>query len=467
LETVVGKPRFVAERRWTGVELDGIMVEDLLGAGGMGTVYRARSLRDGQGLAVKFLSPTLAAEPELRVRFSREVALLEKLDHPGIVKVRAHGEMQGVPWFAMDLVDGPTLAARLEKGTLALAEAQAIFLGLFDALAHAHARGVVHRDLKPANVLLASDGARLADFGIAHLDLQTGTGKTQLTRTAAILGTFPYMSPEQRAGRPVDARSDLYSVGVMLYESLAGQRPEGAFPPLHRLCPHVPSKVDPFLLRLLQPDPASRIGSALEAKRELVRAFSPSARRPALWAAGGLAASALATVLFFAGRGDPPPKQAPSPSPALSKSAPPPQEAPAQSAQAEVQAVAQVPVQSLPVQAPTLGDGKLARGKIAKGNSAKGGRGDLFGKFGSKSKAPFVEDEPFLDVKNAQPAPVLQKPAPATQQPIPLLKSAPKPTSSEDQSSAKPTTGAKAKPVAKMRKGGKDFLGEDVESSLK
>jgi serine/threonine protein kinase len=461
LETVVGKPRFVAERRWTGVEIDGITVEDLLGAGGMGTVYRARSLRDGQALAVKFLSPTLAAEPELRARFSREVALLEKLDHPGIVKVRAHGEIQGVPWFAMDLVDGPTLAARLEKGTLAPDEAQAIFLGLFDALAHAHARGVVHRDLKPANVLLASDGARLADFGIAHLDLQTGTGKTQLTRTAAILGTFPYMSPEQRAGRPVDARSDLYSVGVMLYEALAGQRPEGAFPPLHRLCPRVPSKVDPFLLRLLQPDPASRIGSALQAKRELARAFSPSARRPALWGAGGLAASALATVLFFAGRGEPPAKQAPSPSPTLSKSARPPQEAPVQAPPAEAQAVAQVPVEL-----PTLGDGKLGR-KTAKSNSTKGGRGDPFRKSGAKSNASLDADEPFLDVKNVQPAPMQQKPAPATQQPIPLLKSAPKPKSSEELQDLAPTTGEKTKPLKKMSKGGKAFPSKDFDSSLK
>jgi hypothetical protein len=435
------------------------LVEDLLGAGGMGTVYRARSLRDGQGLAVKFLSPTLAAEPELRVRFSREVALLEKLDHPGIVKVRAHGEIQGVPWFAMDLVDGPTLAARLEKGTLVLAEAQAIFLGLLDALAHAHARGVVHRDLKPANVLLASDGARLADFGIAHLDLQTGTGKTQLTRTAAILGTFPYMSPEQRAGRSVDARSDLYSVGVMLYEALGGQRPEGAFPPLHRLRSQVPSRLDPFLLRLLQPEPASRIGSALEAKRELARAFSPSVRRPVFWAGAGLAASALATFLLFSGRGEPPAKQMPSPPPALSKAAPPPQEAPVPATQPEAQAVAPVPV--LPI---GLDDGKLGR-KTAKSNAAKVGRGEPFSK--SASKAGGLLDEPFLDVKNAQPAPVQQKPAPATQQAIPLLKPASKPKASEARTPATPATAAKAKPLTKMRKGGKAFAGEDFKPSLK
>jgi eukaryotic-like serine/threonine-protein kinase len=116
---------------------------------------------------VKFLSPSLAAEPELVARFWREVALLEKLDHPAIVKVKAHGQSQEVPWFAMELVDGPTLAVRLAKGPLSIEEARDIFSRLLDALAHAHDHGVVHRDLKPANVLLADDGARLADFGIA------------------------------------------------------------------------------------------------------------------------------------------------------------------------------------------------------------------------------------------------------------------------------------------------------------
>ena len=111
LETLVGKPRFVAERSWTGVEVDGLVVEELIGAGGMGTVYRARSLGDGQApLAVKFLSPSLAAEPELVARFWREVALLEKLDHPAIVKVKAHGQNQDVPWFRESL---PALLAGL------------------------------------------------------------------------------------------------------------------------------------------------------------------------------------------------------------------------------------------------------------------------------------------------------------------------------------------------------------------
>jgi len=310
LETLVGKPRFVAERSWTGVELDGLLVEELIGAGGMGTVYRARSLSDGQSpLAVKFLSPSLAAEPELVARFWREVALLEKLDHPAIVKVKAHGQSQDVPWFAMELVDGPTLAVRLAKGSLSVDEARAIFSRLLDALAHAHDHGVVHRDLKPANVLLASDGARLADFGIARLDMEANTRKTQLTRTDAILGTFPYMSPEQRAGRPVDARSDLYAVGVMLYEALAGERPEGAFPPLHRSRAEVPGRLDQVVLRMLQPDPKARFASAAESKRALLAALKAQVayKWPLAWAAG---AAAVALIAVFGLRARP--KQVPS-----------------------------------------------------------------------------------------------------------------------------------------------------------
>ena len=324
METLVGKPRFVAERSWTGVELDGMVIENVIGAGGMGTVYRARSTGAGGGLlAVKFLSPSLAAEPEIVARFWREVSLLEKLDHPAIVKVKAHGERDGLPWFAMELVEGPTLAARLLKGPLAVGEARAIFARLLDALNHAHQRGVVHRDLKPANVLLAADGARLADFGIARLDMAAATRKTQLTRTDAIIGTFSYMSPEQRAGRPVDARSDLYSTGVMLYEALAGERPEGAFPPLVRRRPEMPGRVDHVVRRLLQPEPDARFASATETGRALAAAFASRTlvRRPLAWAA--VAAVGLAVAVGIAGRERVVPPPAPKPAPGVKQEIPP------------------------------------------------------------------------------------------------------------------------------------------------
>jgi hypothetical protein len=177
-----------------------------------------------------------------------------------------------------------------------------------------------------------------------------------------------------------------------------------------------------------------------------------------LWAAGGVATSALATILFFAGRGAPPAQQVPGPPPALSKSAQPPQAAPVQAPPAETPAVVEVPVP------PTLGEGKLGR-KASKSNAAKVGRGDPFGKSASKSGALF--DEPFLDVKNAQPAPMQQKPAPATQQAIPLLKSASKPKANDEQQLLAPTTGAKAKPIKRTSKGGKAFPAKDFDPSLK
>jgi serine/threonine-protein kinase len=372
LETLVGKPRFVAERSWTGVELDGLLVEELIGAGGMGTVYRARALSDGPSpLAVKFLSPSLAAEPELVARFWREVALLEKLDHPAIVKVKAHGQNQGVPWFAMELVDGPTLAVRLAKGPLAVEETRAIFSRLLDALAHAHDHGVVHRDLKPANVLLADDGARLADFGIARLDMEAATRKTQLTRTDAILGTFPYMSPEQRAGRPVDARSDLYSVGVMLYEALAGERPEGAFPPLHRHRAEVPSRLDQVVLRLLQPDPKARFASAAESKRELLAALKAHVtyRWPLAWAAGA-AALALVAVFSLRARPKPAPSKPVLQNPAATQqAAPTPPEPPVEKPAANLPVPAEQPRQQLSTKAEKvqlLAKKKMARAYLPK-----------------------------------------------------------------------------------------------------
>jgi len=447
LETLVGKPRFVAERSWSGVEVGGILVEDVIGAGGMGTVYRARG-HDGQALAVKFLSPSLAAETEFLARFWREVALLEKLDHPGIVKIRAHGEVQGVPWFAMDLVDGPTLAGRLAEGPLDLREAERIFAGLFDALGYAHEHGVVHRDLKPANVLLASDGARLADFGIARIDLQASTAKTQLTQTAAILGTLPYMSPEQRKGRTVDARSDLYSVGVMLYEALAGQRPEGAFPPLRRARGEVSGRLDRLVLRLLQPDPEARISSAVEARRDLSRALArPRTPRPLVLAAGGAAACALAASLLF-GRGAPvandrriPPLQVsssgvPKPEPEI----PPPPD----KSQPEPPAIAPQPKKTA--------TGAATSEKVTRKRGGTGKAAPM-----PKSKSVDMDrlhkSETFLDLKNAQPAPVRQSALPLAQQAIPLLKQA-KPQG-EEEAPAGPEAGAKSPSRKSPSKGGK------------
>ena len=417
METLVGKPRFVAERSWTGAELDGLIIEERIGAGGMGTVYRARSAGGaGAHLAVKFLSPELAAEPELVARFWREVDLLEKLDHPAIVKVKAHGQNQEVPWFAMELVDGPTLAARLSKGPLSVDETRAVFSRLLDALAHAHAHGIVHRDLKPANVLLASDGARLADFGIARLDMEAATRKTQLTRTAAILGTLPYMSPEQRAGRTVDARSDLYAIGVMVYEALAGERPEGAFPPLRRRRPEIPSRLDQVVLRLLQPDPKARYGSAEESKSAFLAALKTSLpyRWPLAFAAG---AATLALVAVFGWRGRE--------RPVLLKAAPPIAEPARKALPTTPERSAEMPSVDPPAQAeaprqvlePRLGKSALVAKKAAADSAAK-----------PTAKAARGKNRAAAKAKNDGPPP----PYPSTSNATPTSKINPKSSGKSD-----------------------------------
>ena len=295
LGTVAGRPRFVPERDRTGTVVTGWQVQRFLGAGGMGQVYRAE--RNGaaapQVAALKFLAAGLAGEPDIRARFSREVKLLEGLEHPAIVRVTASGEEDGVPWFAMTFIDGPSLRARLNRGPLELPEVRAVFGRVLAALDHAHARGVVHRDLKPANVLLAAEGAVVADFGIARMADALAAGRTQLTETAAVLGTVAYMSPEQRAGGALDHRSDLFSLGVMLYEALTGTLPQGAFSPPSALRAGLGGRLDTVVLRLLRPQPADRFASAADAGRALQGALSPVrwSRRLAL-AAGAASVAA-------------------------------------------------------------------------------------------------------------------------------------------------------------------------------
>jgi len=296
--TIAGRPRFVAEIDRTGTTVGGYRIEARLGSGGMGTVYRAAG-PDGAGVALKLLAPALAQNPGLVARFAREVSTLARLDHPAIVRVLAHGNEDGIPWFAMELVAGSDLRARLARGALAPAETAAIFARLLAALEHAHQAGVVHRDLKPANVLLAPEGARLADFGIARWDAETLAGSealTRLTETAAVIGTLPYMSPEQRRGGAVDRRSDLFSAGVMLYEAAAGSLPQGAFPPPSRVNPAYSGRFDRLVLRLLQPDPARRPAAAGEAAAALAAALAPRAARSLRLAArlGALAAALVA-----------------------------------------------------------------------------------------------------------------------------------------------------------------------------
>jgi serine/threonine protein kinase/tetratricopeptide (TPR) repeat protein len=208
-----------------------------LGAGGMGEVYRARDSRLGREVAIKALSAEFARDPDRLARFEREARALAALNHPNIAAIYGFEEADGVPHLILELVEGETLAERLRRGPLSLAEALTVARQVAAAVEAAHERGIVHRDLKPGNVMLSTSGlVKVLDFGLARHD-EAGAPPSDLsmtpTRTAqagqtvagTILGTAAYMSPEQARGRAVDRRSDVWSFGCVLYECLAGRAP--------------------------------------------------------------------------------------------------------------------------------------------------------------------------------------------------------------------------------------------------
>src|SRR5258706_11568586 len=191
-----------------------------LGGGGMGEVYRARDTRLGRDVAIKALPPAFAADPARLSRFRREAQTLASLNHPNIASIYGLEESGGAPHLVLELVEGETLAARLERGVLPQAEALALGIQIAGAIEAAHERGIVHRDLKPGNVMINPAGAaKGGDFGLAKSDSGPGAGSDALTAAehpdataeGVILGTVAYMSPEQARGKPVDRRTDVWS----------------------------------------------------------------------------------------------------------------------------------------------------------------------------------------------------------------------------------------------------------------
>ncbi len=212
-----------------GTQLGPYRIESILGKGGMGVVYRALDTRLNRPVAVKFLFEGLA-DQAARHRFQREAQMASSLNHPHILTVYEAGDFEGRQYLVTEFIDGGTLRnwARAERRNWR--EIVALLVGVADGLAAAHAAGILHRDIKPDNILIGKNGyAKLCDFGLAKLDRrigpEEGTQSLSMTGPGMILGTFAYMSPEQAAGRQADARSDIFSFGILLYELLAGQRP--------------------------------------------------------------------------------------------------------------------------------------------------------------------------------------------------------------------------------------------------
>jgi len=204
-------------------------LEEEIGRGGMGRVFRARHVRLDRAVAVKFLAGEAASSPEAQARFAREARALGLLDHPNIVRVHDFGDEEGERFLVMELVEGRSLAQVLP---LPPAEAVRVALQVCDALAYAHARGVVHRDIKPANILLDGEGrVKVTDFGIARIVRQDGPRDT-LTASHVVVGTPEYMAPEALAGAPPDPRMDVYAVGALLHEMVTGRPPVAGAPVL-------------------------------------------------------------------------------------------------------------------------------------------------------------------------------------------------------------------------------------------
>ena len=294
-----------------GTRLGPYEISTPLGHGGMGEVYRARDTRLGREVAVKILPAELTGSAEVRARFEREARTISQLNHPHICVLHDAGRDGDTDYLVMELVEGETLAQRLERGALPIDEALRIGAQIADALDRAHRAGVIHRDLKPGNVMLTRSGAKLMDFGLARatgMVPQGGSGISigafsqsptiaqPLTAEGTIVGTFQYMAPEQLEGKESDARTDLWALGCVLYEMLTGRRAfEGRSqaslisaimkdtpPPIASLAPMAPPVLDRAVRQCLAKDPDDRWQSAGDLRREL------------LWIAGQGATSATA-----------------------------------------------------------------------------------------------------------------------------------------------------------------------------
>jgi Tol biopolymer transport system component/predicted Ser/Thr protein kinase len=276
----------------SGTRLGPYEITGAIGAGGMGEVYRARDTRLDRTVAIKVLPQHLADTPEARQRFEQEARAVSALNHPNICTLFDVGSQDGTEFLVMEYLEGETLAARLEKGPLPLDQALKCGIEVADALDKAHRAGIIHRDLKPGNIMLTKTGAKLLDFGLAKATLPLASGgtltamatrTTPVTQQGMIVGTFQYMSPEQVEGKEVDARSDLFSFGSVLYEMLTGRAAfqgrsqlsvasailEKDPEPINALQPMTPPALDRTVRKCLAKDPEDRWQTARDLLLEL------------------------------------------------------------------------------------------------------------------------------------------------------------------------------------------------------
>lgn len=243
---------------------------ELLGAGGMGAVYKARQTGLDRIVALKILPQEFAHDVKFALRFTREARTLAKLNHPNIVSVYEFGKAGETYYFLMEFVDGPTLRQIVGQQQLSPKHALTIVPHLCDALQFAHNEGVIHRDIKPENILMTRDGTvKIADFGLSRI-LGSDSQPTNLTATHQVMGTPRYMAPEQMAGAgSVDHRADIYSLGVVFYEMLTGELPIGRFEvPSQKV--HVDVRLDDIVLRTLEAEPQRRYQHASQIKSDVL-----------------------------------------------------------------------------------------------------------------------------------------------------------------------------------------------------
>ncbi|UYO97179.1 Stk1 family PASTA domain-containing Ser/Thr kinase [Microbacterium sp. M28] len=268
-------------------------VDELIGHGGMAKVYRGHDLTLGREVAIKILDPELARDTAFRTRFRLEAQSASRMSHPSIVRVFDAGEddsaAQPVPYIVMELVQGTLLKTIISNGPVPAADAVRYVDGILEALEYSHKAGVIHRDIKPGNVMVTPKGSiKVMDFGIARA---VSDSSSTVAETTQIIGTAAYFSPEQAKGEPVDARTDLYSTGVVLYELLTGRQPFRGDSPVAVAYQHVsetpapptdvnelsPAALDPIVLRALAKDPYQRYPDAASFRTALDTAFGGKA----------------------------------------------------------------------------------------------------------------------------------------------------------------------------------------------